>query len=67
MAEKHEFMTLLRASLADAVILLTTFLVVVFRDLTEGYPRGLHGRRAALSSADGAGRRSRVRPPARLR
>ncbi len=36
MAEKHEFATLVRASVGDAVVLLTTFLLVVFRDLTEG-------------------------------
>ncbi|MBM3545824.1 MAG: SulP family inorganic anion transporter [Alphaproteobacteria bacterium] len=36
MAEKHEFMTLLRASRGDAVILLATFLLTIFRDLTEG-------------------------------
>jgi SulP family sulfate permease len=36
MAEKHEFATLLRASRGDAVVLLSTFLLVVFRDLTEG-------------------------------
>jgi SulP family sulfate permease len=36
MAEKHEFATLLRASRGDAVVLLTTFLLVVFRDLPEG-------------------------------
>jgi len=36
MAEKNQFATLLRASRGDAVILLTTFLLVVFRDLTEG-------------------------------
>jgi SulP family sulfate permease len=36
MAEKHEFATLLRASSGDAVVLLATFLLVVFRDLTEG-------------------------------
>jgi SulP family sulfate permease len=36
MAEKHQFATLLRASRGDAVVLLTTFLLVVFRDLTEG-------------------------------
>jgi SulP family sulfate permease len=36
MAEKHEFAVLLRASRGDAVVLLTTFLLVVFRDLTEG-------------------------------
>jgi len=36
MAEKHEFATLLRASRGDAVVLIATFLLVVFRDLTEG-------------------------------
>jgi SulP family sulfate permease len=36
MAEKHEFMTLIRFSPADAVVLLATFLLTVFRDLTEG-------------------------------
>jgi SulP family sulfate permease len=36
MAEKHEFATLLRASPGDALVLLATFLLVVFRDLTEG-------------------------------
>ena len=36
MAEKHEFATLLRASRGDALVLMATFLLVVFRDLTEG-------------------------------
>jgi SulP family sulfate permease len=36
MAEKHEFATLLRASRGDAVVLMATFLLVIFRDLTEG-------------------------------
>jgi sulfate permease, SulP family len=36
MAEKHAFATLLRASRGDAVVLLATFLLTVFRDLTEG-------------------------------
>lgn len=36
MAEKHEFATLIRASWGDAVVLLVTFLLVIFRDLTEG-------------------------------
>ena len=36
MAEKDEFATLLRASRGDAVVLLATFLLVIFRDLTEG-------------------------------
>ena len=36
MAERHEFLTLIRVSRGDAVVLLATFLLVVFRDLTEG-------------------------------
>lgn len=40
MAERHEFLALLRASRADAAVLLVTFLLVVFRDLTEGIVAG---------------------------
>src|SRR3954464_12415326 len=40
MAEKHEFATLIRASRGDALVLLATFLLVVFRDLTEGILAG---------------------------
>src|SRR6516162_1111091 len=36
MAEKQEFATLLRSSRGDAIVLLATFLLTVFRDLTEG-------------------------------
>lgn len=36
MFEKQAFATLLRASRGDALVLMTTFLIVVFRDLTEG-------------------------------
>jgi SulP family sulfate permease len=36
MAEKHQFAVLLRASRGDAVVLLATFLLVIFRDLTQG-------------------------------
>jgi sulfate permease, SulP family len=36
MAEKYEFLTLLRSSRGDAVVLLATFGLTVFRDLTEG-------------------------------
>ncbi|MBM3522852.1 MAG: SulP family inorganic anion transporter [Alphaproteobacteria bacterium] len=36
MAEKREFALLLRASRGDAVVLLATFLLTVFHDLTEG-------------------------------
>ncbi|NWG46911.1 MAG: STAS domain-containing protein [Alphaproteobacteria bacterium] len=35
MVEKHAFLTLLRASRGDAAVLLTTFLLTIFRDLTE--------------------------------
>jgi SulP family sulfate permease len=36
MAEKHAFGILLRASRGDAVVVLATFLLVIFRDLTSG-------------------------------
>jgi SulP family sulfate permease len=36
MAEKQEFATLIRSSRGDAIVLLTTFLLTIFRDLTEG-------------------------------
>lgn len=36
MFEKQAFATLLRASRGDALVLLATFLLVIFRDLTEG-------------------------------
>lgn len=36
MAEKHAFATLLASSRGDAVVLLATFLLTIFRDLTEG-------------------------------
>lgn len=36
MFEKEEFWSLLRASRGDALVLVVTFLLVVFRDLTEG-------------------------------
>ncbi|MFV0367250.1 MAG: SulP family inorganic anion transporter [Hyphomicrobiaceae bacterium] len=34
MAEKHEFWSLLRASWGDALVLMTTFLLTIFEDLT---------------------------------
>lgn len=40
MAERHQFATLLRASVGDAVVLLVTFLLVILRDLTEGILAG---------------------------
>ncbi|MFT0531242.1 SulP family inorganic anion transporter [Castellaniella hirudinis] len=36
MVEKHAFMLLLRASWGDAIVLMVTFLLVIFRDLSEG-------------------------------
>jgi SulP family sulfate permease len=36
MAERHEFVILLRSTWGDAVVLLATFLLTIFRDLTEG-------------------------------
>jgi sulfate permease, SulP family len=36
MAEGHEFASLLRSSRGDALVVSVTFLLVVFRDLTEG-------------------------------
>ena len=36
MVEKQAFATLLKSSRGDALVLLATFLIVVFRDLTEG-------------------------------
>lgn len=40
MAEKHEIWQNLRASRADAVVWAVTFLLVIFRDLTEGIVTG---------------------------
>ncbi len=36
MAERHEFASLLKSSRGDALVVSVTFLLVVFRDLTEG-------------------------------
>jgi SulP family sulfate permease len=41
MAERHAFLTLLKSSRGDAVVLLATFLLTVFRDLTEGIVVGV--------------------------
>jgi len=40
MAEKHQFAALLRSSWGDALVLLVTFLLVIFRDLIEGIVAG---------------------------
>jgi sulfate permease, SulP family len=36
MAERHEFVSLVKSSRGDAMVVMVTFLLVVFRDLTEG-------------------------------
>lgn len=36
MAERHQFAALVRASWGDAAVLLSTFLITIFRDLIEG-------------------------------
>lgn len=41
MAEKEEFWQLIRASIADGVVLLTTFLLTLFHDLTVGIGVGM--------------------------
>lgn len=41
MAERVEFVAILRRSRADSAVLLATFLLVVFRDLTEGIAVGV--------------------------
>ncbi|WP_018239875.1 SulP family inorganic anion transporter [Ensifer sp. BR816] len=41
MIEKPAFLALLRSSYGDAVVLLATFFIVVFRDLTEGIVVGV--------------------------
>lgn len=41
MAERHAFAALLRTSWGDAVVLLATFLLTIFRDLTEGIAVGV--------------------------
>jgi SulP family sulfate permease len=41
MAERHEFVAIIRRSPSDSVILLSTFLLTIFRDLTEGIAVGV--------------------------
>ncbi len=63
MVEKQAFATLLRTSRGDALVLLATFLIVVFRDLTEGIVVGF-----ALGSIlfiDRMAKTSRSRPISR--
>lgn len=41
MAERHAFVAILKTSRGDAIVLLATFLLTVFRDLTEGIAVGV--------------------------
>jgi SulP family sulfate permease len=41
MAERHEFVGILRRSRGEATVLLATFLLTIFRDLTEGIAVGV--------------------------
>ena len=81
MAEKHEFVTLIRSSRGDATVLLATFLLTIFRDLTEGILVGFAlgavlfinrmAQMTGIEAADAAGdrrpRRRRRRRPHALR
>jgi len=58
MAEKQDFATLIRSSRSDAVVLLATFLLTVFRDLTEGILVGF-ARRGHLHQPHGGDDRHR--------
>ncbi len=51
MVEKHAFATLLRASRGDAIVLLATFLLTVFRDLTEASWSASRSARCCSSTA----------------
>jgi SulP family sulfate permease len=61
MAEKQEFATLIRSSRGDATVLLATFLLTIFRDLTESI---LVAGRRAVYQPHGADDWHRGRNPA---
>lgn len=64
MFEKEEFWSLLRASRADAVVLVTTFLLVIFRDLTEAIIAGTAmGGAVFIRRMSEAARIDRAAPP----
>jgi SulP family sulfate permease len=65
MAERHEFAALLRSSRGDALVVLATFLLVVFRDLTEGIVVGfaLAGLVFIKRMSESAGMRPRAEQP----
>ena len=75
MVEKHAFATLLRASSGDAVVLLATFLLTIFRDLTEaivvGFALGsvlfIHRMSQCDRDRDAHGARRRKTRPTRAR
>ena len=70
MAEKHEFAALLRSSRGDAVVLLATFGLTVFRDLAEGIVVGFALGAALfihrMSMATGVEERLPLVPPDRV-
>lgn len=55
MAERHQFATLVRSGGGDALVLLATFLLTIFRDLTEGIVVGF-----ALGAVLFIGRMARI-------
>ncbi|NBB97971.1 MAG: STAS domain-containing protein [Alphaproteobacteria bacterium] len=64
MFEKEEFLSLIRVSRADAAVLLITFLLVVFRDLTEGIIAGTAlGGAVFIRRMSEAARLEQVAPP----
>lgn len=69
MAERHEFLALLRSSRGDALVVLATFLLVVFRDLTEGIVVGfaLAGLVFIKRMSETAGMRPREDQPQAMR
>lgn len=69
MAERHEFAALLRSSRGDALVVAATFLLVVFRDLTEGIVVGfaLAGLVFIKRMSETAGMRPRDDEPQPLR
>ena len=63
MAEKEEFAGLIRASRGDAAVVIVTFLLVVFRDLTEGIVVGFAlGGLVFIQRMSGAARIERHAP-----
>ena len=61
MAERHEFAAILTRSRGEAAVLLATFLLTVFRDLTEGHRRRRRARQLRVHAPHGEPRRRRGR------